>query len=90
MQTRSGVKLGIAVPQGFADGHVDMPLVRQFVACFREIEHVFIVGRFFGATTCAAGLGIADEARIPVIGVTSSGGDDRPRRAASPASRADR
>ena len=32
MQTKSGVKLGIAVPQGFADGQVDMPLVRRFVA----------------------------------------------------------
>ncbi|MDE2969124.1 MAG: TIGR03619 family F420-dependent LLM class oxidoreductase [Chloroflexota bacterium] len=32
MQTKSGVKLGIAVPQGFADGRVDMPLVRRFVA----------------------------------------------------------
>ena len=32
MQTKSGVKLGIAVPQGFADGAVDMALVRRFVA----------------------------------------------------------
>ena len=32
MQTKSGVKLGIAVPQGFADGAVDMGLVRRFVA----------------------------------------------------------
>ena len=30
MQTKSGVKLGIAVPQGFADGRIDMALVRQF------------------------------------------------------------
>ncbi len=32
MLTKSGVKLGIAVPQGFADGAVDMALVRRFVA----------------------------------------------------------
>ena len=32
MQTKSGVKLGIAVPQGFADGAIDMALVRRFVA----------------------------------------------------------
>ena len=32
METKSGVRIGIAVPQGFADGAVDMGLVRRFVA----------------------------------------------------------
>ena len=30
MQTSSGIKLGVALPQGFADGAVDLPLIRDY------------------------------------------------------------
>lgn len=39
MDTRSGVRLGIAVPQGFADGRVDVELVRSFVARAEQLGY---------------------------------------------------
>ena len=38
MQTKSGVKIGIAIPQGFPDGVVDMRLVRDLVARAETLE----------------------------------------------------
>jgi probable F420-dependent oxidoreductase len=38
VQTKSGVQLGVALPQGFPNGVVDMKLVRDFVARAEELE----------------------------------------------------
>ena len=39
MRTKSGVQLGIAIPQGFPDGVVDMELIWRFVARAEALEY---------------------------------------------------
>ncbi|MQG76832.1 MAG: LLM class flavin-dependent oxidoreductase [SAR202 cluster bacterium] len=39
MRTKSGVKLGIALPQGFPDGNIDMDLIRRFAARAEALEY---------------------------------------------------
>jgi probable F420-dependent oxidoreductase len=39
MRTKSGVKLGIALPQGFPDGNIDMDLIRRFSIRAEALEY---------------------------------------------------
>ena len=39
MRTKSGVKLGIALPQGFPDGNIDIDLIRRFAARAEALEY---------------------------------------------------
>ncbi len=39
MRTKSGVKLGIALPQGFPDGNIDMDLIKRFSARAENLEY---------------------------------------------------
>jgi probable F420-dependent oxidoreductase len=39
IRTKSGVKLGIALPQGFPEGNVDMDLIRRFAARSEALEY---------------------------------------------------
>ena len=32
MRTKSGIKLGIGIPQGFPDGNIDLELIQRFVS----------------------------------------------------------
>ncbi len=39
MHTKSGIKLGIGIPQGFPDGNIDMQLIQRFVARAEALEY---------------------------------------------------